>query len=67
MITRQYLSGCKWCGAKGIVNDSIHRDYTAPLTMPCPVCHGSGTILVTESIPVNEFSEPDHNLLKTST
>lgn len=65
MITRQYLDGCKWCEAKGYVESQFAT--TTNVTEICPVCNGSGTILVTESISVNEYGEFDHELLKTGT
>jgi DnaJ-class molecular chaperone len=65
MVTRQYLDGCKWCGATGFVKSYFIT--TTNITERCPVCNGSGVVMVTELIPVNEFSEPDHELLKTST
>ena len=67
MITRQYYSGCKWCNANGFVSTKDLGMNTTPLTEICPICNGSGVMLVTELIPVNEYSEPDHELLRTGT
>jgi hypothetical protein len=65
MITRQYLSGCKWCEATGYVKSYFIT--TTNVTELCPVCLGAKVVMVTETIPVNEHSEVDHELLKTST
>ncbi len=53
-ITRTYLSGCTWCGATGeIFNPNFNPWTSAPIKIPCPVCNGAKTIVVTETIPEN--------------
>ena len=46
--TRQYPKVCDFCLGKGIVPET--GEYTTSATRPCPVCHGSGTVMVTETI-----------------
>jgi len=44
-MKRTYLSGCKWCGATGIVPTTGMSTNTTEI---CPVYQGSKTVLVTE-------------------
>ena len=48
--TRQYQSGCTWCNASGWVPSKDFGMNTTPLTIPCPVCNGAKTIIITETI-----------------
>ena len=57
MKTKTYLKGCEWCGATGrfmycfpLNPINAPQESTSSLTNICPVCKGSGTILVTETI-----------------
>jgi len=54
--TRQYLSGCTWCDATGLVPNQVTRgsSVTAPLTVVCPVCNGAKTIIITETIETQD-------------
>ena len=48
--TTTYPKGCDWCGATGYVsNRNPHPEVTTALTSPCPVCNGSGVVIVTET------------------
>jgi len=52
-MKRTYIKGCEWCGATGFVHQWYHPENlpiqsTTSLTNTCPVCKGTGTILVTE-------------------
>jgi len=54
MKTKTYLKGCEWCGATGYTQKYYNptnapETSTSELTNICPVCNGSGTILVTET------------------
>ena len=46
-VTRTYLSGCTWCNATGIVSNPT-IGLSTNITIVCPVCNGSKTIVVTE-------------------
>jgi len=45
MKTRTFLKGCEWCNATG----SIAASNSTSTRMTCPVCNGTGTVLVTET------------------
>jgi hypothetical protein len=47
--TKTYIQGCNWCNATGIKYPMENYGGTG-LTNVCPVCHGLGTIIVTETI-----------------
>jgi DnaJ-class molecular chaperone len=51
---RTYLSGCTWCNATGVVASKDYGMKTTPLMTPCPVCNGSKTIIVTETIETED-------------
>ena len=60
-MKRTYLKGCDWCNATGYTQ-MYFPPYNTPvstttLTNVCPVCKGSGTVLVTEEI---EDEDPSH-------
>jgi hypothetical protein len=50
--TRTYLDGCKHCGAIGsVLNPNFNPNITlSHHVITCPVCQGSKTVLVTETI-----------------
>lgn len=47
-VVRSYLTGCKWCNGKGIIDDCINPQTTSMSKHTCPVCKGSGAITVKE-------------------
>ena len=52
-MKRTYLKGCEWCGATGFAPQwynpqNAKNISTTSITKTCPVCKGTGTILVTE-------------------
>jgi DnaJ-class molecular chaperone len=49
--TQTYFSGCKWCNATGLVPTTTAAGgmSTSPYEV-CPVCHGTKTVVVTETI-----------------
>jgi uncharacterized Zn finger protein (UPF0148 family) len=55
--TRTYLIGCTWCKALGYVNNLQEGWHTGSvLTITCPVCNGSKTVIVTETIEDDNLS-----------
>ena len=51
-MKRTYYKGCEWCNATGYTQ-VYYGPYNQPtktsnLTNLCPVCKGTGTVLVTE-------------------
>jgi len=48
-IIRQYPQACVYCSATGVASQPSDSTTTAT-TRICPVCGGSGTITVTETI-----------------
>jgi DnaJ-class molecular chaperone len=54
-IIRTYLTGCTWCNATGEIDNPNFNPYITASTIriPCPVCNGAKTIIVTETIPEN--------------
>ena len=54
-ITRTYQKGCDWCNATGhVTNPNPNWGITGTeLTIICPVCNGSKTVIVTEIIEDN--------------
>lgn len=61
-VTRQYLSGCQWCGAIGSVKE-LYPTTTGGWSQLCPVCGGSKVITITETEEREEYmltiSEPE--------
>jgi hypothetical protein len=60
--TKTYIQGCNWCNATGIKYPMENYGGTG-LTNVCPVCHGLGTIIVTETIDspdLEKESEPSN-------
>jgi hypothetical protein len=57
VMVRTYLKGCEWCGATGKVPVRHPWGTAAPLEETCPVCNGTGTVVVTET-----DNSPDVNL-----
>lgn len=52
-MKRTYFKGCEWCNATGFTQHYYNpmntpSGSTSALTNTCPVCNGTGTVLVTE-------------------
>jgi Ribonuclease G/E len=56
-IVKTYLSGCTWCNATGFVNNP-NMGLTTNITIICPVCNGTKTVIVTETI-TDDIEMPD--------
>ena len=49
-MKRTYLKGCEWCGSVGYTQYRLTdpQKSTSAITNVCPVCQGSGNVVVTE-------------------